>query len=156
MLPASYSTITDVLGRYPPLGSVTAVTSLHILQAIGAEQARIDGMLGARYAVPFQPAPPLIEMIAGDLTTLRLVGTRVLLLQQTKSAEEWTETWRHSWELLQQLATGEIDLASGSGTPIPQLEGKTGEVWSNTMVNTPTFVGQDWHKIDTPRSRYWP
>jgi phage gp36-like protein len=155
MLPASYATVENVYERYPPIGSVTAISSAQIAAAIGAEQARIDGRLGSRYATPFRPLPPVIEMIAGDLATLRIVGTRVLLVSQSKPDPSWTEAWRHSLDLLDQLAAGKVDLVSGSGTILPQAGPSVGELWSNTMTTTPAFVGQDWFDIDPHHPRYW-
>jgi phage gp36-like protein len=156
MLPASYSTVADVIGRYPPMGSVTAISSAHVANAIGAEQARIDGMLGGRYQTPFIPTPPVIEMIAGDLAILRLVDTRVLLLQQTRAATDWTAPWRHSFDLLTALATGKIDLITASGTIIPQLPRIFGELWSSTQTSTPTFIGQPIEEVRDRGSNYEP
>jgi phage gp36-like protein len=156
MLPASYSTVVEVIGRYPPIGSVTAISSLHVANAIGAEQARIDGMLGARYATPFSPCPPVIEMIAGDLAILRLIDTRVLLLQQTKAATDWTAPWKASFDLLIALAAGKIDLVTASGTIIPQLPRTIGELWSSTMTSTPTFIGQRVEEVRDRDSNYQP
>jgi phage gp36-like protein len=138
------------------MGSVTAISSAHVANAIGAEQARIDGMLGGRYQTPFIPTPPVIEMIAGDLAILRLVDTRVLLLQQTRAATDWTAPWRHSFDLLQSLATGEINLITDSGTIIPPLSSVVGELWSSTMTSTPTFIGQPIEEVRDRGSNYGP
>jgi phage gp36-like protein len=147
MLPASYSTVAEVISRYPPMGSVTAISSAHVANAIGAEQARIDGLLGGRYQTPFIPTPPVIEMICGDLTILRLIDTRVLLLQQTKAATDWTAPWRHSFDLLTALSTGAINLISASGPVIPPLTQTFGVLWSNTMNCPPIFTGQPLEEV---------
>ena len=159
-LPASYTTVDQVYERYPMMGSVTAITSLHVLSAIGAVQAKIDAVLSRRYAVPFDPLPPVIAVIAGDLVTLRLFETRVMgnpgkALDQAQ-AKEWTEQWRGSGKLLDQLAKGEIQLPSGSGTLVDQTASGTGEVWSNTSTTTPSLIGQDFADICPPQPRYWP
>lgn len=155
MLPASYCTVDAVLMRYPPVGSINAISSAQITYAIGAEQARIDAKLGGRYTIPFVPTPPVIEMICGDLAALRIIGTRVLLRQQTKQTGEWTDPFKHSLELLDQLANGEINLVSGSGTVIIQAARVVGVLWSSTMNNTPTFIGQDFADVHPHDGGYW-
>lgn len=159
-LPASYATVVDVWNRYPPMGSVTAVTSAHIALAIGAVQARIDSVLSRRYAVPFSPVPPVVEMIAGDLACLRLIETRIIAAtagNQSNKANAWTVQFQSSVELLEKLACGEAPLISGSGTTIGQSPLGAGEVWSTTMTSTPTFIGQDWADVPaTPDPFYEP
>lgn len=158
-LPASYATVGDVLSRYPPIGSVSAISSSQVALAIGATQARIDSVLSQRYAVPFSPLPPVIEMIAGDLACLRLVETRILVMTQqgqTTKVMMWTQQLQASADLLASLASGKTPLITGSGTVMGQTATGAGEVWSSTMSNTPTFIGQDWADVQEPDSTYFP
>ena len=157
-LPASYATVEDVIGRYPPLGSVTAISSAHVALAIGATQARIDSVLSNRYAVPFSPLPPVVEMIAGDLACLRLVETRVLVqtVMTGDKVKIWTQQLQSSVDLLTALGSGKTPLITGSGTVLGQTAAGAGEVWSSTMSNTPTFIGQDWADVEEPSSTYFP
>ena len=158
-LPASYATVADIMSRYPPVGSVTAITSAQIAVAIAATQARIDSILSQRYAVPFSPLPPIIEVICGDLACLRLIETRILVsFQQGQPMKigAWENGLRASEKTLEMLACGKTPLVSGSGTVIGQTGPGAGEVWSSTMTNTPTFIGQDWPDVQEPDSTYNP
>jgi phage gp36-like protein len=150
-LPASYCTMEQVVGRYPPIGSSTAVTSAQIADLIGTEQAIIDGRLASRYTVPFSPVPPLIEAICGDLAALRLVSTRLIKTGDEDVHEIMTARWKHSAELLDQLACGSLYLPTGSGTILGDYG--PGEVLSNvSAVNTPTFIGQPFEDVYGPDS----
>ena len=127
LLPASYATVDDVMLRYPPIGSVSAISSMHACQAVGAVQSEVDTLLGARYTVPFAPVPPVIAMITGDLACLRLIETRIIvqLSQGQMTADQgnaWTEQLRHAGDLLKGLAAGSYTLFSGSGTVMPGPE----------------------------------
>lgn len=157
LLPASYATVDDVILRYPPIGSVSAISSMHACQAIGAVQSEVDTLLGGRYTVPFSPVPPVIVMITGDMACLRLIETRIIvqLSQGQMTADQgkaWTEQLRHSGELLKGLASGSYTLLSGSGTPmpgpaVPAGAAVLGEVWHQPL-GPPAYVGQPW--FDTP------
>jgi phage gp36-like protein len=150
-LPASYCTVEAVVGRYPPIGSSTAVTSAQIADLIGTEQAIIDGRLAQRYAVPFSAVPPLIEAIVGDLVALRLVGSRLIKAGDEDAFKIMTARWQHSCKLLDQIAVGSLYLPTGSGTILGDYG--PGEVMSNvSAVNTPTFIGQPFEDVYAPDS----
>lgn len=163
-LPASYATVGDVMSRYPPIGSTSAITSLQIQNAIGAVQAKIDILLGQRYAIPFAQVPPIIATIAGDLACLRIIETRILSNWQAEAdkggqAKAWTEQLRSSGKLLELLASGAYGLPSGSGTLLPQTTMTQGEVWLSPVCS-PTFHGQRWVDVPLdsccePGGRWW-
>lgn len=153
-LPASYATVADVLERYPPIGSVSAISSAHILAAIGAEQALIDGRLAVVYpgTVPFVAVPPMIQAITADLATLRILKTRTVTPPSKDEEGQWLSPFEHSCKLLDALATGSLSLVSGSGT----LFGQTGDgqAWSNVSTSTPAFIGQDFDLVYPPGEYY--
>lgn len=145
-LVASYTTVGRVLAHYPPIGSVTTITSSHIAETIGATQAEINGRLAGRYTVPFGAVPPLIEAITLDLSVHSLLSKRIFT-QDRPNATTWLTAWARSFETLDQLAAGSIPLVSGSGTSMPAATGELtvgGIVWSNTMANTPTMNEGPW------------
>lgn len=144
-LPASYATVTDVLGRYPPIGSVSAVTSAHIAEAIGAEQAMVDAQLGARFAVPFAPTPPVIQAIVADLATYRIISTRAMLPEGRDAP--FAEAFRRAGALLSALAAGSASLMGTTSGAVVAAAG--GAVWSTVSVRTPTFTGQEWEDVST-------
>lgn len=148
MLPASYATVADVLGRYPMIGSVSAVTSAHICDAIAAEQSLIDTKLGTRYVVPFIPTPPIVATICADLATMRVISSRLIMPNDPKGGGErdtMLSVFKQSRTVLDSLTTGLIRLVSGSGTLFEPIAQDVGEVLTNvSAINTPTFVGQDW------------
>jgi phage gp36-like protein len=158
-LPASYATVPDVLMRYPPVGSVSAISSAHAALAIGHVQAEIETVLAGRYGIPFNPVPPIIATITADLACLRLIETRIIvnLAQSQLSPEQsksWTEQLRHSGKLLEGLASGSYALLSGSGTILPStgtaIEAEAaakGEVW-HMPVGPPAYIGQPWMDVD--------
>lgn len=149
-LVASYCTVEAVIGRYPPVGSTTAITSAQIADLIGTEQALIDGRLGARYAVPFSPVPPMVEAICGDLAALRLVGSRLIRSGDEDTFEIMVARWKHSEKLLELIATGSMQIPTASGTLL--TSNYAAELWSNVGVNTPTFIGQDMIDVYEPDS----
>ncbi len=142
-LPASYATVANVLATYPPVGSVTAITSSQIAEAIGAEQAHVDARLAQRYAVPFSPVPPLIETIVRDLTVYRLLAHR-MFTQHGENKSEWVDAWKERADgYLKGLADGAMALVSGSGTVIDAATAEA-QVWSSTAANSATFNEGRW------------
>lgn len=144
-LPCSYSTVAKIHDVYPMIGSVTNITSAHVAGAIGAEQAFVDAKLGARYAIPFSPVPPLVETIVTDLATYRLLTQRVFT-QERMNESAWPDAFARGVGLLDALAAGSMSLVSGSGTVIGESTagGIGGEVWSSTMTSSMTFGEGDW------------
>lgn len=143
-LPATYCTVGDVLTNYPPIGSATTITSAQIAEAIGAVQARVDGKLARRYAVPFSPAPPLIQAITCDLSVYRL--HRRLFTQQSQNKSDWPDRWKETEDQLCGLADGTILLTTGSGTVI-EATGETMQPWSSTAGLAPTMTEGRWEDM---------
>lgn len=149
-LPASYATVGDVLERYPPIGSVAAISSAHIVTAIAAEQALVDGRLAVVYpgCVPFAAVPPMIQAITADLATLRILKTRTVTPPSKDEEGQWLAPFERSAKLLDGLAAGSLSLVSGSGTLFAQTG--DGVAWSNVSTSTPTFIGQDFDLVYPP------
>jgi phage gp36-like protein len=148
-LPCSYTTTTAVLAAYPPIGSVTTVSSAHIAAAIGAQQAMIDAKLAARYDVPFAAVPPIIESITTDLSVHQLLTQRVFTGERANKSE-WPDAWLRSADLLDALAVGSATLVTGSGTVLATRDSPAqglGEVWSSTLATTPTMNRGAWQAM---------
>lgn len=140
-----YVTVSDVINRYPPVQSVSAVTSAQVAEAIAYEQSVVDARLGARYAVPFAAPPAIVQTIVGDMAIYRLLTTRVLLKEQREG--EWTNAWTRTMRLLDDIANGSLTLLSDSGTVLGLSARAAGELWSNSATSTPVFVGQPFELV---------
>lgn len=152
-LPASYTTVEKVLTTYPPMGSVTNITSAQIANIIGEQQAVIDAKLAHLYAVPFSPVPPVIEAIVDDLVAYRLLTTRV---RERSRTGEFPEHFRYAQLMLEALAAGSVTVLTSSGTMWARSSDQDsvrGEVWSDTMTYDPTMNEGRWEKmvIDTDK-----
>lgn len=138
-----YATVPAVLAHYPPIGSLSTISSAYIATQLSHTQAEIDARLAGRYVVPFSPIPPLIEAMALDMTVHAILTRRVFTGERTNTSQ-WPDAWRRSFDLLDRVATGDIPLVTSSGALITQASTGGGEVWSNTMANTPTMNEGPW------------
>lgn len=138
-----YATVSAVLAHYPPIGSLSTVSSAYIATQIGHTQAEVDARLAARYAVPFATVPPLIEAMVLDMTVHSILTRRVFTGERT-NASAWPDAWKRSFELLDRVANGDIPLVTASGSLVLQASTAGGEVWSSSMVSTPTMNEGPW------------
>lgn len=149
-LACSYSTVADVFAAYPMIGSVTAIGSAGVALAISTQQARIDARLAGRYAVPFADAPPVISSIATQLAVHQLLTQRVFTGERGATSEWPDAAWKWAIDMLDALSAGSAFLISGSGTIVETTiaaTGAMGEVWSDTMCNTPVMNRGEWAEM---------
>jgi len=72
----------------------------------------INGYVGGRYAVPFDPVPGLIRTIAVDITLYKLYERRF----ETEMPETMTMRYKNALKLLEQIQKGMIMLGVSAST----------------------------------------
>ena len=135
----SYTCADEIRRRYPRLFETAGFTAGEVEAMVDDVDLQIDGMLGARYAIPFAlPAPPLVRSIARDLVSYRLLRSQII--GEQPSTSDWVEKLQEkASEFLTMLAQGSLDLASGSGTVIDPTASNADRPWSSTRDYVPTF-----------------
>lgn len=135
-----YTTVDNVYQGYPTVGSITTITSIVISSLFIVQvEAMINSKISKLYSVPVAGSPPLLEMIARDITMYRLLSRR-MYPQERASNSDWPDRFKESMALLDQIADGEMPLLTASGTAIAQLSTTGAVPWSNTQAYTPTFL----------------
>ena len=95
-------------------------------RALADADAEIDGYLATRYSLPLVSAPPVLTRLAADIARYRLYddGVPATVLQRYQDAVG----------LLKRLASGEVQLADVSPTPV------AGGYGNSVAVKVPTRV----------------
>lgn len=135
---ANYTNPLLLRQTLPMIGSVTTVQSADLSLIITAAESVINAKLSRVYAVPVNPAPPVLETIATDLSLYRLLALR-LYTQEQMNNSVWPDRFKEANEVLDKIATGEIPLITASGTTIPAGAG-TAAIFSSTLRYQPTFT----------------
>lgn len=120
-----YATPGDVRAVLTPGGGDQAstdpataaqATDDEVNAALGRAQARIDGRLAGVYAVPFNPAPPLIAGIAVDLAAYDLTLTFRKGKDFGSNLDPMYLRYKDAVALLDGLADGTVTLGPGTET----------------------------------------
>ena len=111
LLPGLPQTTTEA--GWTQTAALISSTSVHV-------GAYIDGYCARRYAVPLNGAtvatdavPPLIRLIAIDLTAYRVF--RAAFPRDSVSLNEWVDKYNEAKEELQLIRDGELDLTDTAG-----------------------------------------
>lgn len=141
-LPMSYASVSDVYGCLTFIGSSTNVSSSLIANHGGRVQSIIDAKLGKNYAVPFSAVPPIVNTLCTDLTCYYVLAGTAILANTLKDSP-WPQVYKDSMKMLDQLASGEMALISGSGTVIADIASTNETIFSNTQNYNQTFQELD-------------
>ena len=139
-MPPFYTTVNKLLRTLPMVGSVTSISSADLASFIDDADAMINSKLSKLYTVPVSGAP-LLDSLAADIALARLLTRRIFTQEQANNSA-WPAEYRKALKTLDEIAKGEMPLLTSSGTVIAATS-REGEVWSNTMLYTPTFNEDD-------------
>lgn len=137
-MPEKYTTVARIFDVLPQLQEqVTDLTSGEMVVHIEHAESEIDPWLARRYALPLASTPPVIEMIATDLSCYRVLAQRVFTQEQLQDSV-WPGVFKESRELLEKIGDGEVLLVNSDGTLVANRT--TGAVLtSNTKGYLPTM-----------------
>src|SRR3990167_9429018 len=111
-LVASYTTVQRVYDTFPPISSLTGLSSAMVLDWIGGVEAEINAKISKRYALPLSGDCPILTAIATREAIYRIAVERALVqfppAQQGKAPRQVQH--EQDQKLLDQLAAGEITL----------------------------------------------
>lgn len=132
----AYATISDVFGRYKPIGSMVGAGSLDVTSDdvasifISDAEGFMNAFLASRYVVPVT-TEPLITMIAADLAISNMMFEKLGAIPDFMQG-------RHDRanNFLEKLSAGEMLLVA-SGTI--QIKSGDSEAWSSTGSYHPVF-----------------
>lgn len=141
-----YTSVGAVNSLFPPISSVTALTSGVVAHYIDTVEAEIEARLTKRYAIPVTPIAsgatvPLLSAIAERETVYRIAVTRGLV--QFPAAQQGQQPLaiqhKEDQQLLQQIVEGMIHLIDSTGQELP-VDTSQLLVFSTTQGYNPTFA----------------
>lgn len=112
-LPVTITSVQQILDTQPLIASASAVTSAAIYSALGQEEAKIWTKLAVRYALPLSPIPPMVTVLAIDLTVNNLL-VKQAILTNTLDKSPWPAYYSSAQAYLDMLSNGDIDLLNQS------------------------------------------
>lgn len=144
-LPCSYTEVTRINSAYPPITSVSAITSGVVAQYIGDVEAEINGRISGRYALPLTVQCPILTAIATRETIYRIVVQRALIQfpPPQQGSHPLQVQHKDDQNLLNMIADGSIKLVDSSGAQIPADVAQL-ELYSTTKTYIPTFHEGPW------------
>lgn len=113
----SYATPADLVLRFgePEIEQLAGRTALDVIdtdvveRALADAAAEIDGYVGARYRLPFDPVPPLLTRIACDIARYRLYDDA--------SSDEVRRRYEDAVKLLARIADGTVSFGVAADAP---------------------------------------
>ena len=135
----AYASSTTVLQLVPGIVTTDSATVDALNAHIRRADDTINGKIAKRYSVPFTSTaiPPLVRTIAEDLTAGFLF--RSLFTRDSQNRNDWTEDlMKRAYEMLDQIADGEIDLADTSGALLSERD-STNKIDISTENYYPIF-----------------
>lgn len=118
-LPVSYTSVPYILLTVPEVGSHSNTTSASLAHYAGKAEAEINGRINKLYQLPFGVDVPLLTTLATDLAVYYTLTRRPLVNPQSKS-DPWLQKFKESRDLLDKIASGEIQLIDSNGSAIAQ------------------------------------
>jgi len=118
--PTYYASVADVRLLFGTEIGATDYTD-KINNALKKANSIIDASLGSRYVVPFTTVPPLVNTIAAEIAGYYLL--RTIFLKQTDKKNYWIETFRSGFDLLKDIASGNVQLKSSTGADLAMASG---------------------------------
>jgi len=145
----NYTTVRRILDQEPMLDDATLISSAGIYSYAEDAEAKIHGVLAARFTVPISGSPPLLQAVATKLAIGLILAERIYT-QERKEKSEWVSHFLDtSMETLKSIADGKMTLVNSAGTVVG-ARNDLSELWSNTMTYVPTHDELDpqLHRID--------
>lgn len=153
-LPVSYTSVSRVHSAYPPINSVSNITSAIVCQFAGDVEAEINGRISTRYPLPLTVECPILTAIATRETIYRIAVQRALVqfppVQQ--GSHPMQVQHKDDQKLLDQIASGAIKLVDSSGAQISTDITQT-ELYSTTKDYVPTFHEGGWTEMNQDQSK---
>lgn len=142
-LPVSLTTVGEVFSAYPPISSVTALTSGVIAQAYaGPVQAYILGKIAKLYPPDslFPNLPPVLHAVATRETIYRISMSRLMTSFPSSQTGKATIQVMHDedMKLLTEIVEGDMSLIDSSGQVLLPSLGVV-EIFSTTAGYNPTM-----------------
>lgn len=136
-----YGSVGGVNSLFPPISSVTNLTSAVVARFIDDTEAEVNARIAKRYTVPVTPTCPLLVALTERETIYRIVTQRALIQFPPAQQGRHTLQIQHDGDqkLLERIAEGEMILvASGGGKISPDTSQI--QVFSSTQNYNPTFA----------------
>lgn len=139
-LPVSYTSVTRINSAYPPITSVTAITSAIVAQISGDVEAELNARIVGRYSLPLTVECPILTAIATREAIYRIVVQRALIQFPPAQQGQHPLQMQHKDDqaLIEAIVKGEIKLVDSSGAQIA-VDLTNAEVYSTTMGYNPTM-----------------
>lgn len=140
---AFYTSVSNLILTTPAVNSIAAITSAAMVHYIDRVEGLINAKLSKRYTIPLSNNIPLLSMIATDLAIYEIVAKRGLT-KTSDTENDWPSRFKEANSLLDDIANGNISLATSSGDIISL---STASIpYSNTMDYVPTFGEDDFEQ----------
>ena len=148
----AYSSLTAVVLNNPKFPQTTTASgwsavSVVITKHIARCDGIIDGKCARRYALPFDPVPPLIRSIAEDMVTVKTLIS--FYSQDNQNRTEWIDEFDEAMALLNEIKDGELDLVDTSGSAVSTRDSQASDIIQSSNMNYAPFFNVDdpteWH-----------
>ena len=148
-----YATADEIRRRYPRLFETLAIDAGEVEAVIEDVQHEIDGILGSKGTVPFTAGsiPPLVRLIAKDLSSYRVLRQRFINEQPSQS--DWVEKLQEAAnKYLDLIIEGKLSIVV-NGAIIEPRSDSSGVPWSSTAGDVPTFgtIDMTHQRVDPDR-----
>lgn len=139
-LPVIYTSVTRINSAYPPITSVTAITSAVTAQYAGDVEAELNARIAGRYALPLTVECPILTAIATREAIYRIVVQRALIQFPPAQQGQHPLQVQHKDDqaLIESIVKGVIKLVDSSGAQL-SVDLTNAEVYSTTMGYNPTM-----------------
>lgn len=139
----SYTDIGSIFGAYPAINTaqLTGLNSAVVLSFITQVENEVSAKVSAKYALPFSNGCPILATLALRETIFRIGIQRGLVHFPPAVQGRAPLAVQHEMDqkLLDQIATGKMNLLDNSLAVIGISTTERGEIYSTTMNFNPTF-----------------
>lgn len=144
----SYSTSTTITLLLPGLPQTTSSAGHSTTIAVIEQHiARADNVINGKIAIRYNIAsfsssvPPMLKTISEDLTSF--YSYRSFFSSDNQNFNEWTDKFKSSMELLDDLRSGDLDLVDDSGNIIGEKETADVDKIESTTQDYQPFFDED-------------
>ena len=130
----SYTSVAQITLTLVEIGSMSTLNSSGIAHHASRAETLINAKIANRYAIPIPYTVPLLETLATDLAIYNILTSRVTI----KKEDPWFIRYKGTLAMLDEIATGELNLITSSGD-ILSGRSDVAEIWSSTKDYHPTF-----------------
>ena len=156
---AKYSTVSLMIMTLPAMGTRTTITSAEYHAQLIRAESIIDARIARSYTLPVTPEcatgdtcnVPILQTIATDLAIYRIMTQRIYSGEK-RSESPWPDKFREAMDILENIATGKMDLVTSAGAVVSERsDNNTIETSADGYLPTFTEDDPDYQIVDSDK-----